>query len=238
MRKLVFLLFLAPLAVYSQKIVNTKAEALGEKIVITYDLAEGEPGDNYTVTLFASHNNFIAPLSKVVGDVGPGIKQGKGKRIEWESKAELAKYKGPLTFEIEVKVIAPFALKTSLTAARRGKSLPLKWRGGDQDQTVRIELLKAGVVEGTLGTIENKGFYEWNVAAKQRPGKDYSLRLVNGKETVNSQTFAIQHKVPIWVKALPVVAIGVGVVLLIPKPCKDCGSPTNDKLVGPPPILD
>jgi len=122
----------------------------------------------------------------------PGIKQGKGKRIEWESKAELAKYKGPLTFEIEVKVIAPFALKTSLTAARRGKSLPLKWRGGDQDQTVRIELLKAGVVEGTLGTIENKGFYEWNVAAKQRPGKDYSLRLVNGKETVNSQRFAIK----------------------------------------------
>lgn len=226
MRKFLFLLFLAPVTSFSQKIENTKAEAAGEKIVITYDLTQGEPGDSYTVSLFASHNNFRTPLSKVVGDVGHGIREGKGKRIEWESKLEVGKYKGPLTFEIEAIVIAPLTLKTELTATKRGKTLPLRWRGGDQNQNVKIELLKAGEVQAVVGTLSNKGSYEWNISAKQKPGKDYSLQLVNGRETVSSQTFAIKRKIPTWVKVIP---LGVVAILSLPK-----SSTTDARLPGPP----
>lgn len=234
MRNLVFFLFLVPLLSFSQKIENTKAEASGEKIIITYDLTQGEPGDTYTISLFASHNNFSKPLSKVFGDVGQGVQEGKGKRIEWESKAEVGNYKGALTFEIEAIVIAPLTLKTEVTSIKRGKSMPLRWRGGDQNQNIKIELLKAGVVQGTVGSTANKGMYEWKVSDKQKPGKDYSLRLVSGRETVSSQAFAIKPKVPLWLKVgVPVVALGV---LLISKSGGENGG--EPRLVAPPQILD
>ena len=232
MRKLVFLLLLNSLAAFSQKIENTKAEAVGEKIVITYDLTRGEPGDNYTVSIFASHNNFTTALSKVNGDVGAHVREGTGKRIEWESKLELGKYKGPLTFEIEAIIVAPLTLKTELTSTKRGKTLPLRWRGGDQNQNVKIELVKAGVVQGFVGTPSNNGSYEWNVSSKQKPGKDYVLRLVNGRETVNSKPFAIKRKIPVWVKIGVPLVVGV---LLLPKAGTKSSS---DRLPAPPDILN
>ena len=234
MRKLVFLLLLNSLASFSQKIENTKAEAVGERIVITYDLTRGEPGDNYTVSIFASHNNFNTPLSKVNGDVGAHVREGTGKRIEWESKLELGKYKGPLTFEIEVIIIAPLTLKTSPASAKRGRMQTIRWRGGDHNQNVKIELLKAGAVQEVVGTPSNGGSYVWNVSPKQKPGKDYVLRLVNGRETVSSSTFAIKPKIPIWVKiGVPLVAVGV---LLLPKSGSENSS--SARLTAPPEILD
>lgn len=234
MKGLLLLALSFPLLTFSQKLENLKAVAEGEKIIVSYDLTQGEPGDKYTVALFASHNNFNSPLTRVIGDVGQNVREGKGKRIEWESKLEVGKYKGPLTFEIEVIVIAPFTLKTELTTTKRGKTLPLRWRGGDQNQNVKIELLKAGEVQGIVGTLSNKGSYEWNVSSKQKPGKDYSIRLLNGRETVSSQTFAIKPKIPIWLKVLPFV--GVGVILFLPKSSKENG--TSARLTGPPEILD
>ncbi len=235
MRNLVFLLFLVPLLTFSQKIENTKAELSGEKIIITYDLTLGEPGDRYSVSLFASHNNFNSPLRKVTGDIGPNVLSGNGKRIEWESKAEVGNYKGQLTFEIEAIVIAPLALRTQLLSAKRGKTFPLRWRGGDQSQNVRIELLKGGNVVEVLGSPSNQGSFEWDVSAKQKPGKDYSLRLVNGRETASSQPFAIKPKIPMWVKiAIPVAALGA--ILVLPKSSSE--NATSTRLTGPPDILN
>jgi len=231
MKKFLFLLYLAPFAVLSQKIENSKAEAAGDKIIITYDLVAGEPGDNYTVTLFASHNNFASPLTRVIGDVGQNIRGGKGKHIEWEAKTELGKYKGPVTFEIEVKVLAPFTLKSSFSSVKRGKKIPLAWRGGDFSQDVKIELLKGGKVEGTVGAITNNGHYNWTIPSKQSKGKDYTLRLTNGKETAMSQTFSITPKIPLWLKIGVPVAIVAGTLLIV-RPC-DC-PPPSEKLVAPP----
>jgi hypothetical protein len=228
------ILLLIPLFVAAQKVENTKAEASGDKIIITYDLTVGEPGDRFTVSLFASHNNFSAPVTRVVGDVGQGISEGRGKRIEWDSKSELGKYKGSLTFEISAVVVAPLTLKTDLVSTKRGKSIPLRWRGGDQNQNVKIELLKGGELQGVVGTPSNKGSYEWNVPSNQKTGKDYSLRLVNGSETVSSPSFAIKPKIPIWVKiSVPLVAAGV---LLMPK--SEGGGTSSDRLTAPPSILD
>ena len=235
MRNLVFLLFLVPLLTFAQKIENTRAETSGEKVIITYDLIQGEPGDRYSISLFASYDNFNAPLINVTGDVGPNVSEGKGKRVEWESKLEVGKYKGPLTFEIEAIVIAPLTLKTELISAKRGKTQPLRWRGGDQNQNLKIELLKGGSVVEVLGSPSNRGSFEWVVSAKQKPGKDYSLRLVNGRETLNSQAFAIKPKIPMWVKiAIPVAALGA--ILVLPKSSSE--NATSTRLTGPPDILN
>ena len=42
MKRLIFILFIVPFLSFSQKIEHTKAEALGDRIVITYSLVQGE----------------------------------------------------------------------------------------------------------------------------------------------------------------------------------------------------
>lgn len=230
------LLFLLPNYIFSQKIENLKTEALGDNIVITYDIQGGDPGDFFNITIYSSHNNFNSPITKVSGDVGVNLKEGKGKRIQWEAKSELGNYKGSLTIEIEVKVVAPLSLKTQLAHVKRGKAIQLVWRGGDQNQKIKIELLKDGNVEGTIGTIANSGAYTWSVPAKQKTGKDYMLRLNGGKETTTSLAFAVHPKVPGWIKFGIPVALGIVAVLFIPKSSE--GSETPSKLIGPPDILN
>jgi hypothetical protein len=232
MKTLGFLL-LIPVASFAQKIENIRAEAEADKIVVTYDLVQGQSGDAYNVFLYSSFNNFRTPLAKVSGDVGQGVREGKGKRIVWEARTEIGNFKGQLTFEIEAILVAPLTLKSPMASTKRGGSIPVSWRGGDQHQNVKIELLKGGTLVTVLGTVQNSGVYAWQVSSKQKPGSDYTLRLVCGNETATSAAFSIKPKIPMWVKiAVPVVIVGV---LLIPK----SENPATDaRLPAPPSILD
>lgn len=231
MKTLGFLL-LIPVASFAQKIENIRAEAEADKIIVTYDLVQGQSGDAYSVFLYSSFNNFRSPLTKVSGDVGQGVREGKGKRIVWEARTEIGNFKGQLTFEVEAILVAPLTLKSDVTSTKRGGSIPVSWRGGDQHQNVKIELLKGGTVVSALGTVQNNGAFAWQVSSNQKTGSDYTLRLVCGSETATSATFSIKPKIPMWVKiAVPAVIVGV---LLIPK----SETTTDDRLPAPPSILD
>lgn len=96
-RRLLTILCVLPSLALAQKIENIRAEAAADKILVTYDLVPGEADETYTISLYASHNNFRTPLARVRGDVGAGVKPGKGKRIEWDAKAEMGPFKGELT---------------------------------------------------------------------------------------------------------------------------------------------
>lgn len=232
MKSLGFLL-LIPIASFSQKIENVRATAEAAKVIVTYDLIAGESDESYTISLYGSHNNFRSPLTRVRGDVGAGVRPGKGNRIEWDAKAEIGSFKGELTFEVEAIVIAPFTLKTTPTSVKRGSTQTLRWRGGDAAQKIHIELLKGGRVQSDLGSVTNNGSFSWTVPGKQKPGDDYSIRLTSGRETTTSGSFSIKPKIPTWVKiAVPVVIAGV---LLIPKGSE---STSSDRLPAPPGILD
>ncbi len=238
LKRTLFLLLFAPVLVFSQKIQNLRATAEGEKIIITYDLTGGVAGDHYNISVFSSSNSFSAPLNRVSGDVGKGINEGTGKRIEWESKAELRNFKGQLSFEIQIEVIAAFALQTRTTSFRRGKTQSLQWRGGDSNQNVKLELLKAGVIEFTMGTVANKGNFEWTIPSSQKTGNDYQLRLTNGLETIKSEPLSIKHKIPTLVKVLPIVAVVAGAVALGGGSKKTTGRTPASDLPPPPNILN
>lgn len=236
MKKLLLLALLSPLATFSQKLENLKAIPQGEKIIVTYDISSDFPGDKYDIALYASSNNFSSPLQRVTGDVGRGQAEGKGKRIEWDAKNELGNYKGELSFEVRAEVIAAFALKHEVISAKRGKSIQLDWRGGAKNQDVKIELLKEGVVQGVVGTVSNNGTYNWAIASSEKTGVGYQLRFVNGKEIVTTQPFSIKHKIPMVVKVLPLVAVGIIVALSGgSKPSND--ATTKDSSLEPPPDM-
>ena len=61
------------------------------------------------------------------------------------------------------------------------------------------------------------GHYKLTLPKDVKPGKDYRFRISDTKnkdEVVYTGTFIVKRKTPLIVKILPVVAVGVGVVLL------------------------
>ena len=215
MRILALAISVLPVLCYSQKLENLKAEVAGEKIIITYDIAGSQPDDSYNISLYSSQDKYTAPLTRVTGDVGKKIKEGKNKRIEWDAPSEFNGIKGTLLFEVHAELVAKLTLQNSIDHARRGKVVPIAWRGGDQHTPVKIELMKDNVVVGIIGTIKDKRTTDWKIPAHQKTGKDYHFRLTNGKESINSKTFSIQPKVPLLVKVIPVAGAGVAAFLLL-----------------------
>ena len=215
MRILALAILVLPTYCFSQKLENLKAEVTGEKIIVTYDITGSQPDDSYNISLYSSQDKYTAPLTLVTGDVGKKIKEGKNKRIEWDAPSEFNGIKGTLLFEVHAELVAKLTLQNSIDHVRRGKIAPITWRGGDQHTSVKIELVKGNEVMGVMGTIKDKRTFDWKIPTHQKTGKNYHLRLTNGKESVSSKTFSIQPKIPVVVKAVPVVGVGVAAFFLL-----------------------
>ena len=88
MRILALAILVLPTYCFSQKLENLKAEVTGEKIIVTYDITGSQPDDSYNISLYSSQDKYAAPLTRVTGDVGKKIKEGKNKKIEWDAPSE------------------------------------------------------------------------------------------------------------------------------------------------------
>src|SRR5687768_2008161 len=91
------LLLLSCCATFAQKIAVKKIEMAGDKIIVHYDLDDGNPNNEYQISLYSSRNAFGTPLAKVSGDVGGEVKLGLNKKIIWNVKEELGPFKGKLS---------------------------------------------------------------------------------------------------------------------------------------------
>lgn len=231
MKLILILICTFSISAFSQKLENLKAVSAGDRIIITYDLNAEVPSDKYDVQIYSSYNNFSSPLKYLIGDVGNSLTSGIGKRIEWEAKKELGNFKGDLSFEIRAEIKAIFAFKNSVMNTKRGKPLTVAWRGGLKNEEVRVVLLKEGVEQSSLATVNNTGNYQWTVPSKQKTGGGYQVQLVNGKETITSGHFSINHKIPMILKILPVAIIGA--VVALTSGSKDSGTETSN-LATPP----
>jgi hypothetical protein len=233
MKGLLFSFLLLPLISFSQKLGNLKASMEGEKVIISFDLGEGYRGDKFNISVYSSHNNYSTPLLRIIGDFGTEVPPGTGKRIEWDAKNEIGNYRGELSFEIRAEVVGAFILTDGISSAKRGKSTPIKWRGGSLSQNVKIELLKGGTSVGPVETVSNSGSYLWAVPPKQKTGSGYQLRLINGKNEITSEPFAIKYKVPLLVKVIPVAVLGAVIALSggskssAPAPAKNLALPPD-----------
>lgn len=215
MRILTLAIFVLPFYGFSQRLENLKAEVVGEKIIVTYDISGSQPDDTYNISLHSSYDKYAEPLTHVTGDVGAKIKEGKNKRIEWDAPLEFNGIKGTLLFEVHAALVAKLTLQKSIDHARRGKVTSIAWRGGDQHGSVKIELVKDNTVMGTIGTIKDKRTFEWKIPTRQKTGKNYHFRLTNGKESITSRTFSIGPKIPLILKVISVAGVGVGAFLLL-----------------------
>ena len=213
---LFFVLCICVSVTYAQKIAVKKIEMAGEKIIVHYDLDDGNPNNEYQISLYSSRNAFNAPLAKVSGDVGPEVKLGLNKKIIWNVKEELGPIKGRLSLEIRGKVYAPVARLNNISTKskfKRGKSHSITWRAGNNN-AIHIELLKGGQrVAGELNQ-PNNGSFSLFIPEHAAVGKDYAIRITdsrNSEDVVTSQPFTVTRKVPMLLKVVPILAVA-GVV--------------------------
>jgi len=190
-----------------------KVELAGDKVIVFYDLEDNNPNNEYLLNLYASKDNFATALTKVKGDVGPEVKPGTNKRIEWNVVEELGGYKGKLALEIRGRVYVPFVKLQNFSTDKtykRGKSYPLGWKPGNANP-VNIELYKGGQrIDGSVNH-PNNGSYTLFIPSHAKKGNDYRLKISdarNSDEVIYTSFFKVRPKVPLLVKVLPFLAVG------------------------------
>jgi hypothetical protein len=230
-------MLLLPLTVLSQKVSISKLEVNGNKVIVHYDLEDNNPNNQYLLNLYASRDNYSAPLTKVKGDVGMDINPGGPKRMEWNITEEYGAYKGRLSLEIRGKVYVPFARLQAFDTEKsykRGHSYGLNWKPGNTNP-VNIELYKGGERVGGDINLPNNGSHTLFIPSHAKKGDDYRLKVSdakNSEEVIYTEYFKVTPKVGLMVKLLPILAVG-GAVAVLAGGSKDPGTTTAGTIADP-----
>lgn len=207
--------------VHSQELDSISMEFENGIVVVKYDFLDGEKGENYELYLFGSHDNFSEPLQYTTGDVGKNIQLGKGKVIHWDAKRELGNFKGDFSLKIKGSKYTPMVTFDNITAnlkIKRGSDFNIKWTPNTKDKEVLLKIQKNNVPITKPIIVENSGSYEWNLPPKLKPGKGYSVQILDTKNLLREETselFTARRKVPLMYIVVPTaIAVGVTAVLL------------------------
>lgn len=218
MTKLYFLLTLLSffaLPLFSQDFKVNRVELAAGKVNIYYDLID-TTARGYTINVYASRDNFIAPLQKVTGDAGLEVKAGKAKKIVWDAPAELGPdFDGKVAVEVRGRVYIPFVRFERFEeykAIKRGKPYNISWTGGTPQNILNFELYKGEKKVSTFTDIANTGKYKLTLPTSVKPGNNYKFKITDSKnkdEIVYTSNFTVKRKVPLLLKVIPVLGLGV-----------------------------
>lgn len=217
------LIFLCPVAWLNHSPAQTIEmgiiETAGDKVIVHYKLDDPNPNHLYAVSLYSSKDNFIAPLTRVKGDVGTEVKPGSDNKIIWDITSELGAYKGKLTFEIRGRVFIPFVKLTNTNEGqvfKRTKNYPVLWTSGNLSGQVNIELFQGQERIWGENNLPNSGKYDWFVPGSAKKGSNYVLKFTNAKDRndfVQSKPFTIKPKIPFMFKAAAMLLVGGGIAV-------------------------
>jgi len=239
---LLFSIFVSFFATSAQTIAIKKVELAGEKIVVHYDLEDGNPNNEYKLDLYASRDNYATPLTKVKGDVGLEVKPGLGRRIEWSVREEFGSFKGKLALEIRGKVYIPFVKIQNFDSEKsykRGNSYGIAWKPGSTN-SINIDLYKGGERVGGESNLQNNGSHTFYIPTHAKKGSDYRLKITdtkNAEDVLYTSEFKVKPKIPLLVKVLPVLAIGGAVAALGGGGGSAGGGTTGDSVIPGVPAL-
>ena len=206
---------------FAQKLAITRIDLSKEKVIVYYSLDDTNPNHNYKVSLYSSKDDFVAPLVKVQGDVGPEVKPGAVRRIEWSVGEELGEFKGAISVEVRAGVFVPFVSLKSFNEKskyKRGKTYPLLWTSGNMGGQLDIDLYDGQNRVDTDRGVPNTGKYEYSIPGTISAGGNYRFRFTNTRnrdEFIDSPPFSIVPKYPTLLKAGGLVIIGTGIYLLL-----------------------
>jgi hypothetical protein len=228
-----FLFALLGLSASAQKLSIQKMEFVNDVLVVSYNIEDSNPNNEYLVTLFSSKDNFTGALVKVKGDIGQEVRPGQ-RKVEWNVRDEYGNFKGPLAVELRASVFVPFARLKTFEATRRykrGKAYPLEWRPGNTNP-IHIELFKGTQrLQGELNH-PNSGTYSINFPTALKPGRDYRIKFTDSKHAEDflyTNNFKVVRKFPLLLKALPVAIGGFFLIRAFTGPVEEGGLPNPPK---------
>src|SRR5690349_21166356 len=115
------ILALSAFVAAAQTVTIKRVELVMDKVVVTYDLEDSNPNNEYLLNLYTSKDNFATALKNVSGDIGAEVKPGAGKRVEWAIMEEYGNYKGKLALEVRGRVFVPVARLQNFDAKKSYK---------------------------------------------------------------------------------------------------------------------
>jgi len=216
-----FLFVLNTLQLFGQEISIKQIELEGGQVFIYYSLVDSTPERSYIVNLYTSKDNFVHPLQKVTGDIGIEIHPGINKKITWNANEEFGHdFEGIVSFEIRSKIYVPFlALQDfNYKKLKRGTVYEIAWTGGRPQNILNFDLYRQDKRVATFSNIANVGHHSLVIPTHVKQGDGYQLKISdikNKDELVHTQTFCVARKVPLLLKVVPVVMLGVAGYLLI-----------------------
>jgi hypothetical protein len=208
-----FLLVLATGKITAQSFAISQIEMEGVKLNIYYVLQDTDETNKYIIKLFSSRDNYSTPLKSVSGDVGVAIIPGNNKKIVFDISKEFGDdFEDRISFQIRGSFYVPFIkLNGSYAKLKRDKSYELTWTGGTEKEILNIELLSGDKKILDFPSFSNEQMYNLKLPASLKVGKPYRLRIYdtnNGDRVVFTNEFLVQRKIPLVVKALPIMALG------------------------------
>jgi hypothetical protein len=217
---LFFLIATVPF-VTAQRVNNVRAQAKGNIVIISYDLLGTISGQIYSVSVYSSHNGMAKPLTQLKGEIGPGIKPGPNKVIEWGAKKELSNFEGDVTIEVRATLtFSPIRFTSPQKNAlhKRGKSYKVNWLGAIANENLQLELYNDTSRVFEINRTINKGTLEWEIPLNTEPGKNYKYKISSVENPFNfafSNSFIIKRKTATWIKVMPLTAVAGGVLFYI-----------------------
>lgn len=208
-----FLLAFATGKITAQSFAITQIEMEGVKLNIYYVLQDTDETHKYIIKLFSSRDNYSTSLKSVTGDVGVAIIPGSNKKIVFNISEEFgADFEDKISFQIRGSIYVPFIkLNESYAKLKRDKSYEFTWTGGTEKEILNIELLSGDKKILDFPAFSNEQKYNLKLPASLKVGQPYRLRIYdnnNGDRIVYTNEFLVQRKIPLVVKALPIVALG------------------------------
>jgi hypothetical protein len=236
MRLIIVLLWISLYAIdsYSQDLSIKKVMMSDNTIIIHYDLLDSVSGRSYIVRAYASHDNYINPLSSVTGDEGTDILPGINKKIVIDPVSQYGKqFNDRVTFEIKARVFVPFIRFDGFDhykKVRRGVDYNITWSGGTPQNILTIDLYRGDRKITSYPNIANVGHYKLVIPHAAKAGKNYRLTVRDSKnkdEVVHSNSFRVRRRVPLVLKVIPLVAMAGVVYFLAPQEKEVIPGPPN-----------
>jgi hypothetical protein len=196
----------------AQQLEVKRVELSGDDIIVHYALTDTVPGRTFSVNLYSSHDNYVNPLTSVMGDFGIEVKPGIMRKVIWNAKQELgANFDGKVSIELRARPYIPFLRFDAFDKIKRGKPTEVTWRGGTPQNILNFELWRKGKRVVVTPNIPNAQHAKIEIPRSVKAGKGYTFRIIDSKNkdlAIETAPFAVKPQMPLLIKLLPVLAAG------------------------------
>ncbi|HNT51709.1 MAG TPA: hypothetical protein PLM56_11590 [Cyclobacteriaceae bacterium] len=128
--RILFLCFFTSIALTGkgQQITNVIPQAVGDKIIVHYDIEDTKENQVFEVALYSSYDNFLKSILSVSGNgVGNQVTGGSERVIIWDVLKDLNELNGEFSFEVRAMVkTRVIEINSTTTVASRNLAIASK----------------------------------------------------------------------------------------------------------------